>query len=521
MPEQNFTIKTQGFVHILLVIFLLVGIAVTVYLVGKQTNLLPKAFAPKPTGPETSFSLFGQGDCVGFFCPGMPQKDPLPGEEFEVKLFVRSDIDEANLFQAKMKFPVNLVEVTGIKTDNGFIKNWVENFYDNNTGEISLAGGVPSPGFQTKLGGESALMATIVFKAKTGGTGTVLFNDDSAIYRNTDNADILKIKREYDISIGTKPSPTPTPTPSPSPLPKDYLVKSYLVYPADKPVYPEYETAVNKYLVELQNWYKGKVGVTFTMAPLQIVKSQYNYDIMRCDPSPFDQTPPSRSCLSDPKKLEGNWGMYMNLAIHNGVERWDEKTATLVFSAGGGGYAGSNKYGNDAGWAITGDWVLEPISGKANDWGIPCKYSDGWQCAGGVPGGSPAHELGHAFGLPHPDEQKYPGERVSIMRWHGDYPQVGFLPHEVEFLKNSPFFNASAVPSPSPSPTPTSTPLPLKKGDGNKDGKINLVDMSVLLSHWNKGDLAEIEMNDDGKINTFDFSLHRKLLIDLGVIKGQ
>lgn len=220
-------------------------------------------------------------------------------------------------------------------------------------------------------------------------------------------------------------------------VPSEYIVKPYLVYPADKPVYPEYETAVKNYMSELQAWYKQKVGKTFYMLPLKVVRSSYSYDIMRCDPNPNDSIPSSDACLKDPKRLDGNWGYYLNKAIHDGVEKWEEKTAALIFSAGGGGFAGANKYPNDTGFAITGDWVLEPISGKANDWGIPCKYSDGWQCAGGVPGGSPAHELGHAFGLPHPGGQ-YADQ--SIMEWHGGYPTVGFLPSEVDQLKKSPFF---------------------------------------------------------------------------------
>ena len=45
--------------------------------------------------------------------------------------------------------------------------------------------------------------------------------------------------------------------------------------------------------------------------------------------------------------------------------------------------------------------------------------------------------------------------------------------------------------------------------------------MSVLLTDFNKeqGYREPIDMNDDKKINTFDFSLHRKLLLELGVIK--
>lgn len=242
------------------------------------------------------------------------------------------------------------------------------------------------------------------------------------------------------------PTPTSTPQPTPTPAPQvltplvaanpgNFLVKPYLIYPADKPMYPAYEAAVKNYMTELQNWYKQKAGATFSMAPLQVIRSSENYLTLRCGANP------SSACLNDPAKLDGNVGAYANKAIHNGVENWDQKTATLIFAAGAGGYAGANNYPNDTGFAVVGDWVLEPLSGVANDWGIPCKYSDGWQCSGGVPKGSPAHELDHAFGLPHPDGTLYPGDHVSIMKWHGDYPTVGFLPNEINTLRQSPFFH--------------------------------------------------------------------------------
>ena len=69
--------------------------------------------------------------------------------------------------------------------------------------------------------------------------------------------------------------------------------------------------------------------------------------------------------------------------------------------------------------------------------------------------------------------------------------------------------------------TPVATPKP-GTGDGNNDGKINLVDLSVLLSDFNKtaGFRKGVDLNGDGKINTFDFSLMRNLLIEKKVIKG-
>ncbi|MBI2334721.1 hypothetical protein HYU96_02870, partial [Candidatus Daviesbacteria bacterium] len=86
------------------------------------------------------------------------------------------------------------------------------------------------------------------------------------------------------------------------------------------------------------------------------------------------------------------------------------------------------------------------------------------------------------------------------------------------------FVNATATPPslpPSAPPTPSPTSLPGPKGDGNYDGKINLVDMSVLLTDFNKetGYREPIDMDDNKKINTFDFSLLRNILVENGVIK--
>ncbi|MDP2640924.1 MAG: hypothetical protein Q8P39_00055 [Candidatus Yanofskybacteria bacterium] len=221
--------------------------------------------------------------------------------------------------------------------------------------------------------------------------------------------------------------------------PPTFFVKPYLVYPADMLMYPAYEAAVTEYLMELQQWYLGQVGAAFQMASLVVLRHpSRNYLEMRCGENP------SQECIRDRSLLEGNWAQYMNEAIHGGVARyesggphWADHTAYLVFGAGGGGYAGANAKGHEGGWAVVGDWVLEPISGVANEWGIPCSYSSGWQCEDGVSKGTPAHELGHAFGLPHPGEEY---RDSTIMEWHGGYPEVGFLDQEREFLRVSPFF---------------------------------------------------------------------------------
>lgn len=75
--------------------------------------------------------------------------------------------------------------------------------------------------------------------------------------------------------------------------------------------------------------------------------------------------------------------------------------------------------------------------------------------------------------------------------------------------------------------TGSGTPVILIKGDGNRNGLIDLQDLSLLLSNWNKDktinpvdfpDLLDLNQTPDGKINTFDFSEMLQLLINNGVI---
>lgn len=86
---------------------------------------------------------------------------------------------------------------------------------------------------------------------------------------------------------------------------------------------------------------------------------------------------------------------------------------------------------------------------------------------------------------------------------------------------------------PSTTPQATSTPLPSSEttattsaieisdtdGDTNKDGKIDLLDISVIFSHFNKVEKSQTgDFNHDGKINALDFSALVHLLIKKKVI---
>lgn len=65
-----------------------------------------------------------------------------------------------------------------------------------------------------------------------------------------------------------------------------------------------------------------------------------------------------------------------------------------------------------------------------------------------------------------------------------------------------------------------------RKGDSNRNGQIDLQDLSILLSSWfnEKSEVSseyseEVDLNEDGLINAFDFSLMSQILEIEGVIR--
>jgi hypothetical protein len=121
-----------------------------------------------------------------------------------------------------------------------------------------------------------------------------------------------------------------------------------------------------------------------------------------------------------------------------------------------------------------------------------------------------------------PPTVKFDSNNKANTSWLAEFQVDGF-----NGVGNPPeyFFNATVDSSTMKSANPLllvnqAVAGTFSKGDANRDSKVDFVDLSILMSNWNKtsGFNDELDYNDDNVINTFDFAGLVQLLILGGVI---
>lgn len=525
----------------------MVGIAVTVYLVGKQTNLLPKAgfLPPPPPPPEVSLTLSPvfenlpdpapllQSEEVKEETKGSPviiKPNYQVGDYIPVVLLARSDIEEANLFVGKIKFDKDLLEVISVDlpdipvgsqapiADLSFVKNWVEQAFDNSQGTISLVGGVPTPGYRTNTLDYPGVMTVLIFQAKKEGTAVISFLDDSQILRNYDNQNILQYKNNTQVVIGQKRACEES-------FGQSQLTgclydgKNFDKQDGQAPAGPILSSPVpDRAETLLQDWGLREPneivgGDEFSarwMGQFNFKKGAYNFFAGADDGvrvkidrvvvlDDWKDTSYREREFKYSFEEEGQHLIEVEYYENKGAAkvglRWEyqetlpSRYVKITYPNGGEKLQVRDKVAVKweyadidfcyLGWSL-GQGSLNNINGEIDP--KPGVYE--WVI-----------DVGN---LPPGDERRIKLDMLCYKRGIG---QV----HD----QSDNFFTVLY---------PKST----QKGDGNTDNKINLIDMSVLLTDFNKeqGFREPIDMNGDGKINTFDFSMHRCLLTDLGVIKG-
>lgn len=217
------------------------SIPIGVYLVSQPTNITPQAAIPQTSPGEVLMFL------------DTPKVNVSDGEEFQVNIKVKSDLDPSNLFVSELKFNPKNFEVLRIATDsasvpqrNGtyFATSWLDLDFDNTNGTVSVAGGVPNPGLKTEIKSppQDYILATVFFRSINSTQDTISLDQKSAIYRNSDNQNVLQTTKDLKINVTFSSSSTPIPKPIIKPTLSQSTPSGFLLSPKGGEVYSYYKS---------------------------------------------------------------------------------------------------------------------------------------------------------------------------------------------------------------------------------------------------------------------------------------
>lgn len=507
-------LNQKGIAHLLILIVLVLGLFAVLYLVSNRTNWLPKASVSGPVGPSTTFQLSSGASAAKV------------GDIIPVKLNVRADVSPVNLLNAKIAFDRDLLAVDKIDYTDSIVKNWVEQYSDNPTGTISLVGGIPSPGFQTTVDNVFSPVAVIYLKALKEGTGNVAIVDGSAIYTNADNIDILSSK---DVATFSIVPVTSTPTPSP------IFTCTACAADVDKSGgvdVDDYSYLVNCYNKDLSYKFGDNKDKSCLFADINRDEKINEADNV-CLQQQYSQTCPS-NLISKAPACE----IYGDLNLDGKVSTADSQMVMDIYlgriKIQNSTTQGDTQYMQSVG-DVNGDTKVDTtdaqiiqqyIEAKTNTYPVcqnakasPC-YGKGDVTGDGKITPMDAYET-LRINLAYPNSlytnKPYTHAQTKAADTDGDNEVTAVDALHILRYINGDIATLKACASPIPSATPAAG-----TGDGNKDGKVDLIDLSVLLTDYNKnqGIRTGIDMNKDGVINAFDFGLLRNLLIQKGVVKG-
>ncbi len=188
----------------LLTLFIMLGaLPVGVYLVGQRTAVLPQAAPARVERPGVvSFSL---------------EKDlsATTSAQIAVNLLIHSDEQAANLFATRVSFPSQYLELIKVATSSASLSaKWIETKVDNQTGNIDLIAGIPSPGIKTDPD-QRYVLTQLVFNMKSPGVATFHLDPDSTIFANLTNQPLIVRKNDLTFELPninvllSSPSPKP------------------------------------------------------------------------------------------------------------------------------------------------------------------------------------------------------------------------------------------------------------------------------------------------------------------------
>lgn len=130
-----------------------------------------------------------------------------PNGSFTLTIRLNTSGQNVNTVAGNLTYDPAVVTPQSIDTTGSFVTIWFENNIASSNGEVRLTGSVPSPG----VTGNNLLFARVNFTANQAATTQISFQDDSAVFRDNDNVDILADTTGSVITVSDDAT-TPTPT---------------------------------------------------------------------------------------------------------------------------------------------------------------------------------------------------------------------------------------------------------------------------------------------------------------------
>lgn len=235
------------------------------------------------------------------------------------------------------------------------------------------------------------------------------------------------------------------------------VVPVYLV-PGDYPVPLERVRYHARVIDDVRAWYaRATGGWTFTTEPLVVQISRHRFAELAAD------------------SFQAWWPLLQREFADYGLSWNRHSRIKLLFLAhGAGAWAGadSENGGIDSiaaagridkgawgGLAVIGDSTVGGVlAGVCPEAAVPGRGERGrgggtaWWCSGSTYRGTVAHELGHTWGLPHPDAFREgfrcaDSTAYTIMQCHWEYPRERLLDYEVMHLRSLIHFRRDATPA--------------------------------------------------------------------------
>jgi hypothetical protein len=216
--------------------------------------------------------------------------------------------------------------------------------------------------------------------------------------------------------------PNPTPVPTPAPSPRAGGVRVLYVIPQDRSFRSDYNTAIGNAMRDLQSWFRGQLsGKTFSLVgPTESCRLPRTADYYASDSWSKVLSDVQQCALVSGGAMSFVWVLYVDI-VHT-------CNAPGRLGAGGNGITMMPRQDMDG---LIGARYID-------DCGIeyrlpPSRYI-----------GGAGHELGHAFGLPHPPgcDDGLPSCDQNALMWAGYslYPNTYLRPEEKALLLRLSFF---------------------------------------------------------------------------------